>query len=144
VKTHKHYLDFLTDVAENSVRFAEHRVAACIVYKRKIVSVGVNSLRTDPFAAKYQKHPEAIYLHAETAAIKKADRILSKKQLRKSTLYICRLSHTDLRWAMSAPCVGCRRAIIEYELKRVVFTTGANEYDTLINTGVSCQNKQRV
>lgn len=126
------------------VPFAEQRVAACIVHKKRLISVGVNSKRTDPFAVKFQKNPHAIYLHAETAAIKKAKRLLSEKQLKKSTLYICRLSKKDDSWALSAPCLGCRRAILENNIGKIIYTTNPNQYDILLNTSVSCQDKVKV
>jgi tRNA(Arg) A34 adenosine deaminase TadA len=141
---HKHYIGILSLLAEDVTPVGGQRIAACIVFKNKIVSFGTNNKRSDPFAVKYQKNPHAIYLHAETSAIKRSLKFLTPKQLRKSTLYICRVSNKDGSWALAAPCLGCRRAIIEYGIKNIVFTVGPEQYDKLINTTVICQTQQKV
>ena len=48
------------------------RIAAAIVQKNNIVSIGVNSRKSHPFQKKYGKNDDSIFLHAETDAIKNA------------------------------------------------------------------------
>lgn len=88
--------------------------------------MGANSKRTDPFQARFAKNEHAIFLHAEVAAIKAALKVLTLEELRKSTLYVCRVKfdNEDRRpiLGLSKPCVGCRRAIIEFQIPRVVYT----------------------
>lgn len=109
------------------------RVAACIVYKGRVVSVGVNSKRTDTFQKRFSKNEHAIYLHAEIAAIKAARRYLSLDELKKSTLYVCRVRFNNddptPEWAMSKPCEGCRRAIMEFQIQLVVYTLDGGGYE---------------
>ena len=70
------YLSVLEKMAE-AVPAASHRglrarLAACVVYKRDIVSFGINQLKSHPFQAKFSKNEDSIFLHAETDAIKNA------------------------------------------------------------------------
>ena len=76
-KRHTKYLEKLTSVASKLPPVKASRVAACIVYKGRVVSVGVNSKRTDTFQKRFSKNEHAIYLHAEIAAIKAAKKHLS-------------------------------------------------------------------
>lgn len=112
------------------------RFAAGIVYKNEMVSIGVNQLKSHPFQAKFSKHEESIFLHAETAAIKNALRILDLDDLRKSTLYICRVKKCDRKtkafvWGISKPCAGCMKAVIQYDIKNVVYTCDGGSYQRL-------------
>lgn len=132
-KRHLRYLDKLTSVASKLPPVKASRVAACIVYKGRVVSVGVNSKRTDTFQKRYSKNEHAIYLHAEIAAIKAAKKHLSLDELKKSTLYVCRVRFDNddptPEWGMSKPCEGCRRAIVEYQIQRVVYTLDGGGYE---------------
>ena len=112
------------------------RFAAGIVHKNEMVSIGVNQLKSHPFQAKFSKHEESIFLHAETCAIKNALRVLDLDDLKKSTLYICRVKKSDRKtksfvWGISKPCAGCMKAIIQYEIKNVVYTCDGGEYQKL-------------
>jgi len=127
---HEKVLDLLAVVAEGVDRNTTSsgaRLAAAIVYKNRIISIGINQKRSHPFQARYSKNGDAIYLHAETDTIRGALRYLSEKQLSKSTLYICRIKHEDGRdspiiWGLSKPCVGCQRAIATFDIKGVVYS----------------------
>lgn len=136
---HRKFLDTLTLEASNLSPVKASRVAACIVYKGRIVSVGVNSKRSDPFQKRFAKNEHAIYLHAEIAAIKTAFRHLSLDELKKSTLYVCRVVFdNDDRtptWALSKPCEGCRRAIVEFQIPQVVYTTDDGGYEIVESWG---------
>jgi deoxycytidylate deaminase len=118
---HQKILQNLTEVALATPKVSSCKVSAAVVYKNRIVSYGVNSYKTSPFQKKYGKNEHAIFLHAEIAAIKNASRHLTLSQLSHSVLIICRVNDQGL--AMSKPCVGCQRAIIEFGIKQVFFTT---------------------
>ena len=137
---HEKVLDLLAVVAEGVDRnttASGARLAAALVYKNRIVSVGINQKRSHPFQAKYSKNEDAIYLHAETDTIRTALRHLSEKQLSKATLYVCRIKHengadTPLIWGLSKPCVGCQRAIATFDIKGVVYSEeGKGAYNFL-------------
>ena len=103
-----------------------YRLAAGIIYKNTLVSVGVNSYKTDPFQAKYSKNEKAIHLHAEVAAIKNALRQLSVDDIQKATLVVVRVKRKTNKEpyspAMAKPCSGCRRCMVEFGIKNVYYT----------------------
>ena len=89
------------------------------------------------FQKRFAKNPDAIYLHAETNAIRNSLNHMPPADLQQATLYINRQKHPphDTKaWVdgLAKPCAGCERAIIEFGLKRVVYTTEiTNEYEVL-------------
>lgn len=103
------------------------RIAAALVYKREIVSVGLCQLKSHPFQKEYGKNELAIFLHAETCAIKNAvnDRV-DPDIISKSTLYVARQKFTksygDWTQGIAKPCFGCQRCIATYDIKQVVYT----------------------
>jgi tRNA(Arg) A34 adenosine deaminase TadA len=119
-KYHK-ILSNLIEVATATPRVSSSKLAAAVVYKNRIISYGVNSYKTSPFQKKYGKNEHAIFLHAEIAAIKNALRHLSQEQLSRSKMIVCRINNVGL--AMSKPCLGCQRALAEFEIQTVWYTT---------------------
>lgn len=119
-KYHK-ILSRLQDLAIATPKVANFRLAAAIIYKNRIVSYGVNSYKSSPFQKKYGKNEYAIFLHAEIAAINNALRHLTVQQLSKSKMIICRINKSGL--AMSKPCAGCQRALAEFGIRTVYYTT---------------------
>lgn len=123
------YIDMLKKHAEQieePVRAYRH--AAAVVIKNKVVGIGTNSYKSHPFATKYSHRDGAIYLHAETSAIKDALRHVSVEELSKATLYVARIKRPTSKsdaWmnAMSKPCDGCARCIVDFGIKKVVYTT---------------------
>lgn len=109
------------------------KFAAAIVWNNRIISVGLNSMKTHPFQAKYAKNPHAIFLHAEIAAIKNALREIEVDDFSKCDIYIARIKKEkpfDKKyvWGLSKPCEGCQRAIAEFGLKRVIYTCDNGKY----------------
>ena len=97
------------------------------MWRNKIIAIGTNQKKSHPFQKKYAPNEDAIYLHAEVAAIKNALRHIDEKVLAKSTLYICRIKRTGdknspFTWGISKPCVGCQRAIATFNIKNVVYS----------------------
>ncbi len=102
------------------------RLAAAVVHKGRIIAYGFNKKKTDPFQAKRGKNKHAIYLHAETDAIKKALRHIDLQTLSRCTLIVVRVKRPgsfspDWIRAKSRPCLGCRRAALEFDLRRVIY-----------------------
>jgi tRNA(Arg) A34 adenosine deaminase TadA len=104
-------------------------VAAAIVYRRNIIAIGINTAKSDPFQKRFAHHEEAIYLHAELQAIKRALAIVdTADQLADCSLYVCRLKASGPRnhvatWGLAKPCRACEAGIRAYGIKRVYYTT---------------------
>lgn len=114
-------LQKLKEVAEDSEPVSKVRLAAAIVYKNKIVSIGRNQYKTHPIMLRFCKNPEAIFLHAEVDAINKATKILNKNELAKATLVVLRIKK-DGSYGMAKPCEGCQDCINHYNIKKVFYT----------------------
>lgn len=126
-KINKEILFTLQKVASANPSY-NAKVAAAIVRNNKIVAIGINSMKSHPMAARFSKNDQAIFLHAEVAAIKNALREVEVEDLEKMELYICRVKKPKpfskkWVWGLAKPCIGCQRAIAEFGLKRVVYTT---------------------
>lgn len=138
------FLNYLEKIAE-AIPAAAHnrrgrvlrtRIAACITYKSEIISVGINQLKSHPFQAKFSRHEESIFLHAETDAIKNALKHIDVDQLSKCTLYVCRVKYDEQKSkkvqmrGMCKPCEGCQRAIATFNINKVVYTCddGSHKY----------------
>lgn len=121
-------------LATDSIPHAGARVCAIIAHRGEVLSVGFNSSKTHPFQAKYRKNPHAVFWHAETSAINNALKRKHFELLPKSSMYVLRLTHAG-KPALSMPCEGCSKAIVEHNINRVIFTTG----DGLIGTTPHCR-----
>jgi cytidine deaminase len=111
----------LRAIAQEVEPVSRMRLAAAILYKNKIVSIGTNKYKTHPVMKKFCKNPDAIFLHAEVDAIHKATKLLTLKQLEKATLVVVRVKQ-DGSSGLAKPCAGCQDCIDHYKLKEVVYT----------------------
>jgi deoxycytidylate deaminase len=107
------------------------KLAALLVYKRDVISIGLNTMRTHPMQKKYSRNDESIYLHAEVNCIINALNHLNKNDLHKSTMYIARVKKPKPRSAEwidgnAHPCEGCCSAIEAFGIHRIVYTTDFN------------------
>jgi len=121
-------MNFLKRQAIDVKAVKSSRIAAAVVIKNDIISLGHCQKRTHPFQARFAKNPEAIYLHAETNAISNALNHIPRRDLEKATLYIRRVklpTKDDIAFVdgMAKPCTGCMRAIIAFGIKKVVYST---------------------
>ena len=126
----------LKEVAVATPKVSGAKLAAAIVYKNKIISIGVNSMKSSPLQAKYATNKDlSIFLHAEIAAIKNALRQLDVEEFSKVTLFVCR-AKTDIQtnqmvFGLAKPCTGCLRAIVEFDIKRVYYTLDNDGWNTI-------------
>lgn len=135
---HSRYLNILSKVAADipvPVK-GNNRMSACIVYKNDIVAFGINERKSHPFQAKYRKNDEAVFLHAETSAIKNALKYITVEELEKSTLYVCRIKYQDfnkrkLVFGLSKPCCGCMNCIEAFNIRNVIYTLDTAGYTGL-------------
>jgi deoxycytidylate deaminase len=108
--------------------------SAVIVYKNDIISLACNRTKSHPFQKRYSKANEAIFLHAEVAAIHNALKRISLKELSKATMYVCRVRiNNDNKhyFSYSKPCDGCMRAIAEFDIKTVFYTDDEGKFINL-------------
>lgn len=130
------HLSLLATVAEDVIPVANARLAAAVIYKNKIISIGTNQYKSHPFALRYSKNPDAIFLHAEADAILKATKKISNKQLTKSSLIVARIKLGHDRkpmFGLARPCGGCRSCIIAHGLSKTVYTNDST-FDNIAYT----------
>jgi|TARA_R110000851_G_scaffold141324_2_gene279164 deoxycytidylate deaminase len=130
---HSKYINLLSQIAINVEPVAQARIAACIVYRKNIISVGFNQKKTHPFQQKYCKNNKSIFLHAETDAIKNAINKIELDKLAKSILYICRVKiiNNKFTFGIAKPCDGCMRAISNFDIEKVYYTLDNGGYSWL-------------
>ena len=122
------FWDILEKVAISLDPVSRARMAACLVYKNDIISIGTNKFKTHPIAKRFQKHEEALYLHAELDCIKNALRVVDVDFLSKCTMYILRVKRPDdnpkkFIHGLAKPCSGCEMGIKVFGIKSIYFTT---------------------
>lgn len=128
LKKHQRWIDLLFGVSCDLTPVARARITAGLVYRNRIVSIGCNSYKTDPFQAKFQKNNHSIHLHAEVSAIKKFISHMDEKVLTKATLYVTRAkcdtkNHSNMIYGLAEPCDGCMKAICHYGISKIIYTS---------------------
>jgi deoxycytidylate deaminase len=122
-----YYINLLTKIAEAVPPVRSAKLASAIVLKDEIVSFGFNQMKSHPFQLRYAKNTEAIYWHSENMAIFNASKKIDKADFRKATLYIARVKkpsahNPNFIHGLACPCDGCKTAIDDFKIKRVVYT----------------------
>lgn len=135
---HTKFINILSKMAVDIPNPYKTRIAAAVVYRGDIISVGVNQKKTHPFQAKYSKHPESVYLHAETAAIKNALKYLKEEGLKESILYVCRVKYYDhtkrrMVFGLAYPCPGCQKCIKTFGIGTIIYSLDGTGYERLRN-----------
>lgn len=137
MKINDSIFETLMKVAEANDEFPRARLSAAIVKNNRLISIGINRKKSDPLQAKYSKNKDAIFLHAEIHAIKNALKEYDVKDLEDSVLYICRVKRPAEKskkwvWGLAKPCEGCARAIAEFGIKNVIYTTDKHMHYEII------------
>lgn len=135
MEIHLKRFDYLKPIAEDVSPVSSARLSAMLVYKGKVIAVGVNQYKSHPFAAKYSKNKESIYLHAEADCILKASRKLTPAELKKSILYVCRVKYNSsvkgsFVFGKAKPCAGCEECIQAHGIKKVIYTEDSDIHKT--------------
>jgi len=118
----------LGGVAESIPKIANAQIASAIIVKNDIISIGIAEKKTHPLQNRFKKCEEAIYLHSEIDAIRKALRLVSVNDLKKSMMMIARVKKIGIRppyllgWGLAKPCSGCRQAIEAFQIQKVLYT----------------------
>lgn len=111
-------------------------VLAGIYQRNKLIAFGLNQNKSHPFQAKFAKNRHAIFLHAETDAIKNVLKFVEVNRMHTCSLYIVRIKWTDtyktsLVQGLAKPCEGCQRAIATFGISEVYYTLDNEGYDCL-------------
>lgn len=120
---HNRFIEVARAVALSSLGTgpnSQFRLGSVLVYKKRIISSGVNSHHTDRKMLKFYPYP---FVHAESAAIFKR----GLDNCYGCVLYSCRVKK-DGTIALSKPCQFCSDLIKEVGIKRVVYSISENEY----------------
>ena len=101
------------------------RIGAVIIVGKDIVSVGVNGNKSHPLQKLYNKYRfdddrARCLKHAEIDAIIKAKRDPLNDD--GAAIYIYRELRTGVQ-GMCRPCAGCMRALSDYNIKSIFFST---------------------
>ena len=121
----KKFMDFVRRLAtSNSMKM---KLAACLVLRNEIISVGFNSDKSHPLQKRFAKNIDAIFKHAEVDCIIKALKVVEEDDLKDATLYVYRVKKQnkgDTGWVsgLAEPCPGCQKAIEHFGIKRTVFS----------------------
>lgn len=124
---HLKYFQYLWPVAKAIEPVANCRLAACLVYRNEIISVGVNRKKTHPFMLRFSRHEDAIYLHAETDAIKNALKEYDEDFVSRCKLYVLRVKKPQeyskhFVTGMAKPCAGCQRALATFNIRECYYS----------------------
>lgn len=110
----------------------QYQHGAAIVKRNRVLGFGCNRMKTHPMQARFGKNGDAIFLHAEINAIRNSLKSYRIEDLAGSTLVVLR--RTSKKYGMSRPCNGCMKAILEFDIKSVIYSTDTDfvtlgEYD---------------
>lgn len=92
--------------------------------------LGLNTYRTHPLQRKFGSNDNCIHIHSEVDAVVKATRWLARRNgkhyssvddLSDFTIYIARVLK-DGTPSIAAPCEGCQRLLIVYNIGEVYWT----------------------
>ena len=118
-------LPILLDEANKS-NHRQHKMAAGIIYKNRLISIAHNSMKSHSFQKKYGRNVDAIYFHAEVHAIYKAIQS-GFNNFHKSELIVVRSkwdsSNKNIRkLGLAKPCEGCLSCIKDFNIRKVIYS----------------------
>jgi deoxycytidylate deaminase len=102
------------------------RMAAAIVHKKRIVSTGVNRMKSHPIMMRSGYRNGQLFVHAETDAIVRS----GLKDFSDYELYVVRILKSD-EFALAKPCDGCNELLNTLNFKNVYYTTDDGDLDVL-------------
>lgn len=125
--TDNEVIDMLVKLAGSAPKVGRASIAACVMERGHVVSWGFNQKKSHPFQARFGRNDDAIYLHAETDAIKNAIKALGTEDLSRCTLFVGRSKRVSpftrkTVYGMAKPCYGCAKAVATFNIKRAVWS----------------------
>lgn len=127
IEKKKRIFTMLGTVAESIPKMGHVRMAAAIVHRNEVITIGICERKTHPLQNRFKKCFDAIYMHAEINAIRKAIRILGSDELAKCDLFVARVkkfgdANHVLGWGNAKPCSGCFACIEAFNIQHVYYT----------------------
>ena len=101
------------------------RHGAVIIKGGSVLNLAANNDNHTSFGQRFRSSPGRATHHAETACILG----LERSSTTGSTVYVARVGKNG-KWRMSKPCSMCHEVMRFVGVKRVVYTTGPNEWDS--------------
>ena len=93
-------------------------MSAAVVYKKRIVSTGVNRMKSHPIMLGSGYRTGQFLLHAEADAIVRS----GLKDFSDYDLYVVRILKSE-EFALAKPCTGCNELVNTLNFKNVFYTT---------------------
>lgn len=125
----------LFETALATPRVGSGKLAAAVVYRGNVASVGFNQNKTHPMQLKWMVNPKRITLHAEVNALCRASRILDEYEFSRSSIYVARVKKEEIRgnwtYGMAKPCAGCMRCIMSFGIRELWYSTNDGDFERL-------------
>ncbi len=110
--------------------FHDNQLGCVVAYKRKVIAEGHNSNKTHPIQKVYNEgyrtanneYWPSHTLHAEMACLIEAEKVLTKEELSKATLYVCRTRRIT-PYGLARPCPACMKRIKDLGIRHIYYTT---------------------
>ena len=101
------------------------RHGAVLIKGGSVLNLAANSNNHTSFGQRFRSSPGRATHHAETACVLGLDR----SSTHGATMYVARVNKTG-EWKLSKPCSMCHEVMKFVGIKRVVYTTGDNEWES--------------
>lgn len=125
------FLSSLSLIAIDVIPVAHAKIAAALVYKGEVISIGTCQYKSHPMQKQYGRNPMSVFLHAEIDALIKGQKRIESRgiPLKKCTMYVARVKKpyanaSGFITGMAKPCEGCMKALTEAGIVNVVYTEG--------------------
>lgn len=106
-----------------------YRVGACIVYKGRVISVGVNQqLKCHPLTRMFNEFQS---IHAEVSSIV---RLKNKKILKECKMVVYRENALG-ELAMARPCPTCLKILKFFNISSIAYTTDGGYVEEILTNG---------
>ena len=115
-------------MAVKAAEQSEHdtfRHGAVLIKGGSVLNIAANNDNHTSFGQRFRSQPGRATQHAETACVLGIDRAITQG----ATVYAARINRSG-EWKMSKPCSMCHEVMKFVGIKRVVYTTGPNEWDS--------------
>ena len=133
-------LQQLSVISRDVVSFRSGRVVAGIYKRNRLICLGIanKTNKSHPLQAQFSRHHEAIFPHAEIAAINRAMYILGTEDFYGYSIYTARTVFTGDRkscnMGLAKPCEihgsGCMKAIQHFNFSKAYWTIDNENYGT--------------
>lgn len=113
----KSYIRTLQNIAKNLDNGLRCKHAAMLVVNGKIISMGVNKAKSDPFQKANSRLPNMSWTHAEVDTLKGV-----RGCMKRATIFVVRTDDKG-NFMESCPCLGCRGLINKMKIPRIIHST---------------------